>query len=133
MDEDKKQKIMIGVVAGCLVLAGIITAVSNMGKGRRRKSTGPVTMLCINDQCNADFEFSMDEIKEQIEQMNPYNEMLMDNPIFICPECNKRSAYRSMICPQCDTIFVPIQSNDYGDRCPECKYSKSEEKRNASK
>lgn len=131
MDEDKKQKVLIGVIVGCLVLAGIITLVTNRGKGRRgRGSTGPITMLCINDQCNADYELSIDEMREQMEG---FNEFLMDNPIYICPECNERSAYRSIICSQCDTIFVPIQNNDYRDRCPECKYSKSEERRKARK
>lgn len=131
MDEDKKNKVLIGVIVGCLVLAAIITVVTNRGDGRgSRGSTGPITMLCINDQCNADFELSIDELKEQMEG---FNEFLMDNPIYICPECNKRSAYRSIICSQCDTIFVPVQNNDYRDRCPECGYSKSEERRNAAK
>ena len=130
MDEDKKQKVMIGILVGCLVLAGIITLVTNRDKlGNRGGATGPLTMLCINNECNADFELSLDEMKEQMEQMNSYNEMLMDNPIFVCPECSKRSAYRAIICSQCDTMFVPIQNNDYRDRCPDCGYSKAEERR----
>ena len=131
MDEDKKQKVLIGVIAGCLVLAGIITFATNRGGGGRgRGSTGPLTMLCINDQCNADFELSIDELKEQMEGFNDY---LMDNPIYVCPECNERSAYRAFICSQCDTMFVPIENDDYRDRCPECKYSEAEERRKAKK
>ena len=63
-----------------------------------------------------------------------YEEGLMACVDYICPECKKRSAYRAMICSQCDTIYIPIQNNnDYRDRCPDCGYSKAEERKNAAK
>lgn len=133
MDEDKKQKIMIGIVAGCLGLAVIITVVTNLGKGGGRGPTGPVTMLCINEQCNADFDLEVDEMREQLNQMTGGNDMMMmTTPVFICNECNQRSAYRAMICTQCDTMFVPVQNSDFRDRCPDCGYSRTEERRNAA-
>ena len=108
MDEDKKQKIMIGLIVGCLVLAGIITVVTNLGKGggRRKRPTGPVTMLCINNKCNADFELSQEELVEQMRQMGDGDFMMMQTPKFICPECNNRSAYRATICGECDTMSM---------------------------
>lgn len=119
---------MIGIVAGCLGLSVIITVVTNLGKGGGRGPTGPVLMLCINEQCNADFEMPLEEMRAQMDEM--YNEEMMSTPVFICTECSKQSAYSAMICPECDTMFVPISSSDYRDRCPDCKYSRTEERRN---
>ncbi|HEG43738.1 MAG TPA: hypothetical protein ENH94_06800 [Phycisphaerales bacterium] len=135
MDEDKKQKIMIGLIVGCMVLAGIITVVTNLGKGggRGKRPTGPVTMLCINNKCNADFELSQEELAEQMNQMGDNDFMMMQTPKFVCSECNNRSAYRAMICGECDTMFIPMQNNDFRDRCPDCGYSKTEERKNAAK
>ncbi|KKK46597.1 hypothetical protein LCGC14_3163660, partial [marine sediment metagenome] len=31
MDEDKKQKIMIGLIVGCMVLAGVVTYMTKSG------------------------------------------------------------------------------------------------------
>ena len=133
MDEDKKKKVMIGIIAGCIVLAVIINVVPRLGKGPAKVPTGPVTMLCINNQCNADFELEREEMTEQMNQMGGRNPMMMQTPTFVCPECNQRSAYRAMVCEQCEAMFIPTpQSDDFRDRCPECDFSKTEERRNAA-
>ncbi len=135
MDEDKKKKIMIGIIVGCIVLAVIINVVPRLGKSRSRGPTGPITMLCINNQCNADFELSQEEMREQMNRMGGGGPMMMmSTPRFVCPECNQQSAYRAMVCEQCDSMFISTpQSEDFYDRCPECGFSKTEERRNAAK
>ena len=55
---------------------------------------------------------------------------------YICDKCGKATVLQAIKCenPDCGKVFI-IGSvpNDFQDRCPECKYSKTEEIRNQRK
>jgi len=131
MEDSKKKPIMIGVVVVCLALAGVITYVTHSGEtgGIESLKRGKMTWLkCRNPGC--EHEYQMD-LKDYFIYMKEHQDpMSMAAPAIVCPECGEEGVYRSEKCEKCGLVFerstVP---NDFADRCPECKYSKTEEAR----
>ncbi len=128
MDESKKKKIMIGIIIACLVLAGTMFIVTNIGGG----TTGlnrPVQMLCT--ECEAGYEMTAGKFKEQMEEKmaeggaDPMTMGPTVRPIALtCPECDEDAAFLAVKCPECEYIFVRGEAGyGYPDTCPECEYS----------
>ena len=131
MDEDKKKKVMLGLIILCLVLAVGITVMTNMGDGGSgSRSNEPVQMLCMNQECKMDFELSTEEYREQIIQGGMMGPGPMAQMPTECPECGMRSAFRAVCCKKCEVVFMrDYSSGDFPDRCPECDYSDIEVRR----
>ena len=67
--------------------------------------------------------------------------MMKKNPMFFfmphlyppiaCAECGEKTLYEAIKCPKCGTVFFkePSGSGDFDDRCPQCRYSQTEENR----
>jgi len=136
MDEAKKKPVMIAIASVCLIVAVGITVLSNKGSGGGSKVSDSdiVVMLCANPDCGIDYELTVEEYREQLQEVQrALGPMMMmgGNLLLTCPECEEQSAYKAMRCKECDFIFVPIPgSDDYRDRCPECGYSELEEIKN---
>jgi len=132
MEDSKKKPIMIAVIVVCLVLAGIITYATRSkkeGGGIESLKRGQMTWLkCRNPDCGHEYQMDLKDCLIYIkEHQDP---MSMETPAIVCPECGEESVYRAEKCEKCGLVFergsVP---NDFVDRCPECKYSKTEEGR----
>ncbi len=135
MEEDKKKKVMLGLIILCLVLAVGITVMTNTGGGGSgSRSNESVQMLCMNQECGMDFELSTKEYSEQMMQGGMMGPMPLAQTPIECPECGMRSAFRAVICKKCEVIFMQdYTSGDFPDRCPECDYSDIEARRNEAK
>ena len=134
MEEDKKKKVMLGLIILCLVLAIGITVVTNMGGGSGSRSNEPVQMLCMNQECGMDFEMTTEDYREQMMQGGMMGPGPMAQAPTECPECGMQSAFRAVKCKECETIFMQdYSSGDFPDRCPECEYSDIEARRNKSR
>jgi DNA-directed RNA polymerase subunit RPC12/RpoP len=136
MDEDKKKKVMLGLIILCLVLAIGITVLTNTGGsgGGGSRSNEPVQMLCMNEECGADFELSTEEYREHMMQGGMMGPGPMAQAPIECPECGMQSAFRAVKCKECGAIFMQdYSSGDFPDRCPECEYSDIEARRDAAK
>lgn len=132
MDEGKKRKIMVGVIVGCLVLAGVMTIVS-MGSSKPKKSNDPFLVVCCNSSCKASYELKPEEYRDLIKSdqkgMDP--RMIMGMVPVTCKECGEKSAYKAIRCEKCGFVFPRgLNPEDFSDRCPKCGYSKTEERRN---
>ncbi len=133
MEESKKKPIMIGVVAVCLILAGVVTYLNSSGDEGGIDSTSSsekVWVMCSNPDCEAKYEASKKEFLEFLQE----NQAGPIAPPMVCQECDEESIYRAEKCEECGEVFfrgsVP---RDYADRCPECDYSGIEEKRKRRK
>ena len=132
MDDDKKRKFKVILVVCCFVLAGAIflmTRPKSPGSGSAKRA---IQMLCVNEECNAEYEISSDEFREMMQTRGPGAMMMpgMGPQAFTCDECGEESAFMATKCGQCGFVFVPTYdgSDDFPDRCPECDYSAIEEK-----
>jgi predicted RNA-binding Zn-ribbon protein involved in translation (DUF1610 family) len=136
MEESKKKPIMIGIIVVCLVLAGAITYITSSGEegglDSIKRGEQMFWLKCRNPDCEHEFQMDM---KDYFIYMKEHQDpMSMAPPAVVCPECGEESVYRAEKCEKCGLVFernsIP---NDFADRCPECKYSKTEELRKARK
>ena len=130
MEESKKKPIMIGVIVGCLVLAGVITVMTRSGgSGSTVQFEGqPMWVKCNNPDCGVEYEMDMKEYFDYIQEhmRGPVT------PLLPCKQCGEESVYRAVKCPKCEHVFLYGAASDAGDffdRCPECGYSETEETR----
>lgn len=127
MDDQKKQYFKIGIIISCLVLAVGIFFFTHTGSSSG-KAPSEYTLLCANPQCKHVMTVSREEY---LEKMQEAGSMAMPGKqiAFECEKCGKKSAFIATKCEKCSQVFFPnYQSKDYHDRCPECGYSKLEEK-----
>ena len=133
MDEDKKQKVKIVFVVGCLVLAVVIYLITRGKSGGLGRTKGTIQLLCANEECNAEYELTPEKMRETMVPSGPGMGMMpgMGPQTFVCTECGENSAFRAMKCERCGFVFTQVYdgSQDYADRCPECEYSAIEERR----
>ena len=136
MDAEKKKPIMIAIVIGCLVLAGVITMLTSKSdeSGKKFHPKDEIQMLCVNPDCNAEFTMVRKDYDEQMmiaSQGIPMMSRIMSPPALTCPQCEQQSAYKAIKCNQCEYVFMSGEAEDemWPDRCPECDYSEQEQKR----
>jgi hypothetical protein len=127
MDQAAKKPIMIGIIVGCLIIAGAITFMARSGNKVPGSFAGKQIWVKCRD-CGATYQISKKAYFDyQQEHDDPTSPAV---PVMVCRECGKKSVYRAVKCEKCGKIFefgtVP---NDYQDRCPECGYSKKETER----
>jgi hypothetical protein len=138
MDEDKKKKVMLGIIVFSVLVVAIMT-VGRMGGDDDTnvipEFEGQVEwVLCRNPGCEADYSVPMKVFYEYMqEHREPGSSMV---PALVCEKCNQESVYRAVKCGKCELVFEPGSiyqvhgdRRDYSDRCPKCKYSKHEEDR----
>ncbi len=128
MEDSKKKPIMIGVIVGCLVLAGVITFAtrSRSGGGLEDLERGVMYWVkCTNADCEHAWE--MDR-KDYFQYLKDHQDpMSMSAPGIVCPECGEESGYRAEKCAKCELIFMRGSvPHDFADRCPECSHSETE-------
>ena len=127
MDDAKRNLVRKLIVVVCLVLAVIITLVLNNPFGGSGSGRVPIQMLCA--ECDAEFELSVDDYREQLMEKGIVPMGPMASPACVCSVCENETAYKAVTCKKCKTVFVPAGSGtqDYPDRCPDCGHSATEE------
>ena len=128
MDEDKKKPLMIGLIVGSIVLAGVVTFMTRgpSSEGLKGIPEGKIQWVtCRNDKCGTNYEMQMREFYRQLEVIQKESKtMMMTVPALICEKCNEKSVYKAFKCLECEEIFEGnIKRGDFADRCPKCGYS----------
>jgi hypothetical protein len=136
MEDDQKKMVKVGIIVGCLVVAGVIM-VSQLGSDEVKIPDfegETIWVLCRNPACGTNYQMSKNAyfvyLKENDDPRVPVP------PGLICEKCGEKSGYRAEKCPKCGEVYesgaifgVHGDVDDYPDRCPKCRYSKQEEKR----
>jgi hypothetical protein len=136
MDDSKKKLVMILVIVGCLgIAAAVFFGTGGGGSGGVEDIPDDETtwVKCMNKSCNAEYQMGLKEYYKAVQATtNPMGQIQG----LTCKECGQPRVYKAVKCqnPACGLVFregsVP---NDFPDRCPKCKQSATEEKRNARK
>lgn len=137
MDESQKKNLMIGIIVVCLVVGGYLVYANLTGGGGGGLDSIPsdekVWVKCSNKDCQAEFEMNKREYLETVEEIVRQNPMASFTPVK-CEKCGNDTALEAVKCPYCETVFISRRnSNDFADRCPNCKKSATEESRKARK
>ena len=131
MDPALKQKVMIGIVVVCLLVAIGITIITRAGGF----AGGSVQMLCTNPDCSKDYEISKNDFRQQVREIatgpNARLGSMGQMPPLTCKYCSQESVYKAIKCDQCGEIYIPDRSvrTSYPDTCPECGYSAIKEQK----
>ena len=135
MTDEKKKQIQMTIIIAGFALAITISAISFdwFGGGGGGKA-GPQWLICINEDCGAQYELSSKEFRKQLTENNPMGMMpggpMAGPPSLICKECGEQSAYIAEKCDKCGEVYLPDNTAEtYADivRCPECGFSKYED------
>lgn len=131
MQEYLKKQIMLGVIGGCLVLAGLITLMT-----RPRKMGIPAKFAkefkwvkCRDPNCAAEYQITK---KDYFVHREKNTELwALEAPGLICKNCGKKSVYEAVKCEKCKLVFEIYSSipRSFRDKCPKCGYSKINEDR----
>ena len=127
-----KKPIMIGIVIVCLALAVMITMKRRSGKNKyslENMEYGQMTWVkCDDAKCNAAYQ--MDKKDYFVYLRENQDPMSMMAPAIACPSCGEEGGYRSEKFEKCGLVFERVSViNDFADRCPDCSFSKTEQKR----
>ena len=134
MEESKKKTIMVVIIAVCLVGAGIFTFMNRSDKGGVPQvlSKKTVWLFCTDSGCEHAYQTDMKTYFEEVDAKT--DPATLEATPFTCPKCNKETIKRAEKCPECELIFVRFSvPNALADTCPECGYSKQQEKRDKVK
>jgi len=129
MEPGKKKLISVVVIIVCITVAAVITF------SRGSKSTGikylegkQQWLKCTNEKCGAEYSMPAKEYYQWREKN--YDAGTLQVPGMECKECGEESVFAAIKCEKCGHVFFGGASGaDYTNRCPQCKYSKTEDMR----
>ena len=130
MEDSRKKPIMIAVIVICFAAAGIIWYAT------RPKVFGiddipddqMIWLKCTNPDCGAEYQVNQKAYAKYIDEH--YEPDSQESPLPPCEKCGQQTALRAEKCEKCELVFFrPFVPTDFADRCPECGYSATEEKK----
>jgi ribosomal protein L40E len=131
MEEHLKKRIMLGVIGGCLLLAGLISLMT-----RPRRMGIPAKFAkefkwvkCRDPNCAEGYQITKKDYYVHIEKNTEL--WAMESPGLICKKCGEKSVYEAVKCEKCGSVFEVYSSvpRSFRDKCPKCGYSKIEKDR----
>jgi len=123
------------VILVCLGLAVMIFLKTRSGGGGgvdQIKRGEMMWVKCNNPDCKAEYQIDSKDYYSALEEKIRANPLSSQTPAIKCQKCGKESVFSAFKCESCGKVFfygaVP---GDLPDRCPDCKYSKTEAIRKA--
>ena len=128
-----KNLVYTGVIAACILVA-VVVFVKSRGSGSGIEDIEDTEMTWVKCmKCGEGYEMSLKEYYKQLDEKAKANPspMPIAHPL-TCQKCGQDGIQKAFKCEQCGETFragsVPA---DFEDRCPSCKYSKTEATRKA--
>jgi hypothetical protein len=130
-----KNTVYAVVIVVCLVLALVIFLMTRSGGSGGAGQLKPGEMMwvkCNNPDCKAEYQIDKKDYWTGIEEKVKVNPLSSQTPALVCQKCGKESLFWAVKCENCGKMFFyGVVPSDFADRCPNCKYSKTEAERKA--
>jgi predicted Zn-ribbon and HTH transcriptional regulator len=130
-----KNVIYVGIIGVCILVAVIVFMKTHGGaSGVDALSDSEMTWVtCL--ECRQGYEMPLKQyFKEVREKTVASTSALPVAAPLTCKQCGKDGIVRAYKCEKCGEVFrVGAVRNDLEDRCPKCKFSAMEAKREANK
>lgn len=129
-----KNLIYAGVIGVCILVAAVVFMKTRSGGSSTEISATEMTWVkCL--KCGEGYEMSLKDYYDQVAEKSRANPSPLPVTLpLTCQKCSKDGIVKAFKCEKCQEIFransVP---NDFEDRCPKCKHSATEAKREANK
>ena len=134
MDFNQRKLILIGLSVACLGFAVAVFYFNHSSGDDVLNSLAGQGMwvLCSNSKCAASYEVDTKAYFEFVKENS--NPAALGAPPMVCDKCAEKSVYAAEKCSKCGNVFFPNSvAGDFADRCPKCKYSKTEDIRNSGR
>jgi len=125
------------VIVVCIVGAVVVFYARGRGKSDADRFPDSQTWVkCM--KCNQSYEMSLKQFYKDLQEkrISASISPIAPNPPLKCEKCGADGIRRAYKCenPKCgDVFFASSVPNDFEDRCPKCKSSATEAKREANK
>lgn len=129
-----KNVIYAVVIAACLIVAVVVFLKTQGGGSSGVGSIDETEQIWVKcRKCNASYEMSKKQYFEEIEaKAKASPNAMMLTPLLTCQKCGQDGIGRAEKCEKCGEVFFQNSvPNDFADRCPKCKHSKTEAIRKA--
>lgn len=122
-----------GIIVLCLVISGIVILVTRSGGSGGIDSLSDETQVwVICAACKASYEMGEKDFYTQLKQKSVEIANPMVRAYLTCQKCGRDRVVKAVKCGKCGEVFPEgIVPNDLPDRCPNCKFSATEETRKA--
>ncbi len=122
------------VIAACIVVAVVVFVKtrSNGGAGLDSLSDADqVWVKCM--KCGQSYQMGMKQYYQEVEEKARANLSGMPiTPPLTCQKCGQNAVRKAFKCAHCGEVsFEGSVPSDFGDRCPKCKHSETEDIRKA--
>lgn len=129
-----KNKVYLGVIVVCVLVAALVfvkTHPKGMSGADSISENEQIWVKCT--ECGAAYQMGKREYFRLVEEKATVGTTpMMFAPKLPCRECGKDGIRRAFKCENCGEIsFEGSVPGDFADRCPKCKYSKTEADREA--
>jgi len=117
-------------IIGACVCITVAIALFFLFKPKPDESTTPehLSLICTNDKCGSDITVSRNEYINLVKQSG-YTGAFPNQILLTCSKCGQKSVRVCEKCIKCGKLFLLSYGNkDYPDRCPQCDYSKMEQR-----
>ena len=122
------------VIAACIIVALVVFMLTRSGGGGGIDSISDTEKVWVKCRsCNQAYEMGAKQYYEALRDKSTANTTaMMLTPPLTCEKCGKNALFIAEKCPVCGEVFFTGSiPNDYPDRCPKCKHSKTEDSRKA--
>jgi phage FluMu protein Com len=129
-----KNVIYAVVIAVCLLVAVVVFMMTRSGGGAGLDSIDESEQVWVKCRsCGAAYQMGKKQYYEELnEKAKASTTAMMFTPPLTCQKCTKNSVFLGEMCEHCNEVFFPNSvPNDFPDKCPKCKRSKTEESRKA--
>jgi phage FluMu protein Com len=129
-----KNTIYAIVIAVCLLVAVLIFVLTRSGGSGGIKTIDAGAQVWVKcKSCGAAYQMGKREYYEELnEKVKASPTAMMLTPPLTCQKCTKPAVLLGEMCEHCNEVFfLNSVPNDFPDKCPKCKISKTEESRKA--
>jgi DNA-directed RNA polymerase subunit M/transcription elongation factor TFIIS len=130
------KNVIYAVVIAVCILISVVVFLATRGGGKSGldsiSDTEQVWVKCKS--CNTSYQISRKQYYKEIGEKTAAGgaTAMMYTPPLTCQKCSKNTVFLAEKCPNCGEIFLTGSvPNDFPDRCPKCKHSKTEDTRKA--
>lgn len=131
-----KNLIYAGVIGACVLVAVVMFVRTRGGSTSGVNNLSDTEMMWVKClKCGEGYEMGLKQYYSEVQAKLAANPSpLPVTPPLTCQKCSKDGIVKAFKCEKCGEIFragsVPA---DFEDRCPKCKHSATEAKREANK
>ena len=124
-----KNTIYAVVIAVCILVAVLVFVKTRGGGAGGIESIDDTEQVWVKCRlCGASYQMGKKQFYQELEERAKANpQAIMVTPPLTCQKCDKDGIGKAVKCENCGEVFFENSvPNDFADRCPKCKYSKTE-------